>query len=205
MKEKIATNVARFFAGAFNPLLVPTIALLLIMGYLPGVELFSTKLKLVIVGVIFLSTCIIPLIFIMLGKLNRGWNKDSNSYFDKVMPYLFTIMGAYLGSQFLGKLPIPGIFRIFLLGICSMIIVVTLIALKWKLSDYMLALGGFLGALIALNFKFGMNLLWLIVVVILISGIVSSSHIYLEKDSPSQLSAGFFTGLFCMFLTILFI
>jgi hypothetical protein len=205
MIEKIAKYIARFFAGAFNPLLIPTIGLLLIMGFIPGVELFSTKLKMVILCVIFLATCIIPFIFIMLGKLNRGWNKDSNNYFDRIMPYLFTIMGAYLGSQFLGKLPIPGIFRIFLLGICFTIIVATLIAFKWKLSDYMMALGGFLGALLALNFKFGMNLLWTIVVVILISGIVGSSHIYLGKDSPRQIYAGFLTGLVCMFFTIVFI
>ena len=205
MKEKISTYIARFLAKAFNPLLLPTITLLLIMGYLPGVELFSTKLKLVIISVVFLSTCIIPLIFILLGRLNRGWNKDSERYFDRVMPYLFTIMGAYLGSQFMAKLPIPGIFRIFLLGICSMVIVAAIIAFKWKLSDYLLALGGLLGTLIALNFKFGMNLLWLIIIVVLVSGIVSSSHIYLEKDSPRQLYTGFLTGLFGMFFTLLFI
>jgi hypothetical protein len=205
MKEKITKYVARFFASAFNPLLIPTIGLFLIMGIIPGVEMFSNKLKLVILCVMFLSTCIIPLIFIMLGKLNRSWNKDSKYYFDRIMPYLFTIMGAYLGSQFLGKLPIPGIFRIFLLGICFSIIVATLIAFKWKLSDYMLALGGLWGTLLALNFKFGMNLLWLIIIVILISGIVGSSHIYLEKDSPRQLYLGFLTGMVCMFLTIVFI
>jgi hypothetical protein len=205
MKEKISNYIVWFFAGAFNPLLVPTLGLFLIMGYMPGVEYFSFKLKLVILGVIFLSTCFIPLLFISLGNLNRVWNNAPNQYFDRVMPYLFIIMCAFLGSQFLGKLPIPGIFRIFLLGICITMIASTLIAFKWKVSDYMLALGGMWGALLAFNLKFGMDLLWLIIGLILLSGVVGSSRIYLEKNSPRQVYVGFLAGMICMFIVVAFI
>jgi membrane-associated phospholipid phosphatase len=205
MKEKISNYAARFFAGAFNPLLVPTLGLLLIVGYMPGVEYFSFKLKLVILGVIFLSTCFIPLLFISLGNLNRAWNKGSNQYFDRVMPYLFIIMSTFLGSQFLGKLPIPGIFRIFLLGICITMIASSLIAFKWRVSDHTLALGGMWGAFLAFNFKFGMDLLWLIIGLILLSGVVGSSRIYLEKNSPPQVYAGFLAGMICMFIVVAFI
>jgi len=205
MKEKISNYTAWFFAGAFNPLLVPTFGLLLIMGYMPGVEYFSFKLKLVILGVIFLSTCFIPVLFISLGNLNRAWNKVPNQYIDRVMPYLFIIMSAFLGSQFLGKLPIPGIFRIFLLGICITMIASSLIAFKWRVSDYMLALGGLWGAFLAFNFKFGMDLLWLIIGLILLSGVVGSSRIYLEKNSPWQVYVGFLAGMICMFIVVAFI
>jgi hypothetical protein len=205
MKEKITKYAALFFSGVFHPLLIPTMGLLLIMGFIPGVEYFSFKLRFVILGVIFLSTCIIPLIFITLGNIHRGLNKVPENYFDRVMPYLFTAMCAFLGSQFFGKLPIPEIFRIFLLSICFIMIISTLITFKWKLSNHILSLGGFWGVLLALNFKFGMSLLWLIIWVIIISGIVGSTRIYLEKDSPHQVYISFLTGVVCMFLLIVFI
>lgn len=202
MKERIIKCTAQLFLGVLNPFLIPTIGILLIMGFIPGVEYFSLKLKLILLGVIFLSTCFIPFAFIALGNLNRGLNKDSKKYFDRVMPYIFIIMGSFLGSQFLGKLPIPGIFRILLLGICFTMILSTVIAFKWKFSDYLLALGGLWGTLLALNFKFGMNLSWTIVGVILVSGFVGSSRIFLEKDSPNQVYGGFLTGLLSMFFII---
>jgi hypothetical protein len=121
------------------------------------------------------------------------------------MPYLFIAICAFLGSQFMGRLPIPGLFRIFLLGICLIMVISTLISIKWKISEHTLALGGFWGTLLALNFKFGMNILWLIIGVILISGVVASSRIYLEKNTTHQVYRGFLTGMVCMFLIIVFI
>jgi len=195
--------MAHFFLGLFNPYLIPIAGLLLIMGYIPGVEFFSRKLKFIIFAVLFLSTCLIPLIFIVIGRWHQEWGRDSNRFFDKVMPYLFAAMCSFLGSQFLGRLPIPGIFRVFLLGISFIMIVSTLISIKWKISENSLAMGGVLGTLVALNFKFGMNLIWLIVAVIMISGIVGSLLIYLEKDSPGQVYFSFLDGMICMFFIII--
>jgi hypothetical protein len=205
MKEKILKFSALFFTGLFNPYIIPIIGLLVIMGFIPGVEFFSFKMKLIILSVFLLSTCIIPLIFITLGTIYRGWDKESNNYFDRVIPYLFIALCAFLGSQFLGKIPIPGIFRIFLLGICLIMVITILISLKWKISEHTLALGGLWGTLLALNFKFGMNILWILIGVILISGVVGSSRIYLEKNSPHQVYWGFLMGMMCMFLLIVII
>jgi hypothetical protein len=205
MKENISKYLALFVSGVFNPFLIPTIGLLLIMSYIPGVEFFSMKLKFVMMVVVFLSTCIMPLIFITLGNLRHDFGKGAIHSFDKALPHLFTAMCAFLGSQFLGKLPIPGIFRIFLLGICLIMIFPAIISFKWKISEHMLAFGGLLGTLLALNFKFGMNFLWLIVGVIIISGIVCSARMYLEKDSQNQLYGGYLMGLMGMFSVIVFI
>jgi hypothetical protein len=115
---------------------------------------------------------------------------------------LFTALSAFFGSQLLGKLPVPGIFRVFLLAICLIMVIATLLSFKWKVSEHLLALGGFLGSLLALNFKYGMNVFWLIVVAVLVSGIVGTSRLYLEKESQTQVYAGFFIGLGCMFVLL---
>jgi hypothetical protein len=202
MKEKISKYTAWFFSGLFNPFLIPTLGLWLIMGYIPGVDFFSVKLKLILLGVLFFSTCLLPFVFISLGKLHRGWNIESEHYLNRVMPYLFTALSAFFGSQLLGKLPVPGIFRVFLLAICLIMVIATLLSFKWKVSEHLLALGGFLGSLLALNFKYGMNVFWLIVAVVLVSGIVGTSRLYLEKESQKQVYASFLIGMGCMFVLL---
>jgi hypothetical protein len=205
MKEKIVKYSALFISALFNPFFIPTIGLIAIMGYIPGVEFFSQKLKFIILSIVFFSTCIIPLIFIVLGHINQIWKKESNHFLDKILPYLFTCLSAFFGAQFIGKLPVPGIFRLFLFGICFMMFVLILISVRWKISEHSLALGGLLGVLLALNIKYGMNILWMLIAVILISGVVGSSRIFLERNSPLQVYTGYLTGFACMLLLIVFI
>lgn len=205
MKENLLKYPAQFILRLFNPYLIPTLGLFAIMNYIPGVEFFSAKLKIVIMGVFFLSTCFIPLLFIALGNLNRVWGKGAFQFVDKVMPKIYTALCTFLGAQFLGKFPIPGIFRILLLGFCLIIIFSIVISIKWKISEYTLALGGLWGALVALNMKYGMNILWLIIGVILIAGIIGSSSIYMEKDSPNQVYGGFLAGTLGMFILLVLI
>ncbi|HNW49493.1 MAG TPA: hypothetical protein PKH79_00340 [Prolixibacteraceae bacterium] len=202
MKDTALTYSARIVPKIFNPYLIPTLGLLAIMNYIPGVEFFSAKLKFLLLGVVFVSTCFIPFVFIALGHLNKIWDKESARVFDRVMPNFFAALSCFLGSQFLGKLPVPGIFRIYLLGFCFLMIISTLVTIKWKLSDFTLSLGGLWGALLALNFKYGMDILWLIIIVVLVTGLVASSSLYTGKESPRQVYGGFLTGTIGIFLLI---
>jgi len=78
----------------------------------------------------------------------------------------------------------------------------TLITIKWKISGHTAALGALLGTLITLNLKYSMNFLGMIIAILLISGAVASSRIYLEKHNPAQVYAGFGLGFLCMFSLI---
>ena len=202
MMDNILKYFIRIVLFVFNPYLIPTLGFVAIMNYIPGVDFFSTRLKFVIVGVVLLSSCIIPLTFILLINLNRTGEKGMTLFFDNVMPNILFALCTFLGSQFLGRLPIPGIFSVYLLGFCILMIISVVISYKWKISEFTMTLGGLLGILIALNFKYGMNILWLIIGIVLISGVVGSSRIYMEKDSQHQVYSGFLTGVLSLFLFI---
>jgi len=109
-----------------------------------------------------------------------------------------------MGAQLIAKLPVPKIFSVFLLGSCLVLLILFAITIKWKISGHGAGMGGLLGAVLALTFKYGINLLWPIIVVILISGAVGSSRIYLKKHTPMQVYAGFSVSVLCMYLTIYF-
>jgi membrane-associated phospholipid phosphatase len=86
-----------------------------------------------------------------------------------------------------------------------LIILSSIISLKWKISIHLAGLGGILGAIMALSFRFGLNPVLWIIGIILISGLVGTSRMLLGKHNLSQIIAGFFLGLAVFYPIVYFI
>lgn len=196
---------SRFFSIVFNPFLIPTYGFFLIYSYIPGTEFYSHKIRNILFLIYLISTCVLPIIFIAILYLNKAAKNYLDHHHDRIVPYLFTAFSVFMGSQLAGKLPVPGIFRVFLLGIAILIAVSIVISFRWKISGHVSSLGGLVGVMTALNFRYGMGFLGMIIVALIVSGFVGSSRIYLHKHTPAQVYSGFVLGLACMFLTVYFI
>lgn len=204
MRDRVFKLFAQLFSGIFNPFLIPLMAYWVILNYLPGVENYNLKVKLLLLGIVFISTCILPLLFLLVASLSPGINRDMMHHRDRILPFIFSAFSIFMGAQLIGKLPVPNVFRIFLLGSSLVLIVLFLVTLKWKISGHGAGVGGLLGSLCALTFKYGIDLTWPIIAVILISGAVGSSRIYLHKHTPAQVYVGFGSSLAIMYLVIYF-
>ena len=204
MVDKIYKATAHFFSGLFNPFFIPTLAFFVILMNLPGLEMYTLRVKYLLLSIVFISTCILPIVFILTVSLSPGINRNMMSHKDRILPYIFSAFSIFMGAQLIAKLPVPKIFSVFLLGSCLVLLILFAITIKWKISGHGAGMGGLLGAVLALTFKYGINLLWPIIVVILISGAVGSSRIYLKKHTPMQVYAGFSVSVLCMYLTIYF-
>lgn len=202
MNERFSKASAYFFSGVFNPFFIPTFAFLILFNYLPGGELYSFKLKAVLISIVFISTCVLPIAFVLVASLSPGVNRDMMHHKDRILPYIFSAFSIFMGAQLIGKIPVPGIFKLFLLASSLILIALFVITNFWKISGHAAGIGGLLGALLSLTFRYGMDLKWAIVVTIIISGAVGSSRIYLGKHTPSQVYAGFTLSLLIMYLVI---
>ncbi|HPR33057.1 MAG TPA: hypothetical protein PLK12_13220 [Prolixibacteraceae bacterium] len=192
-----------FFQGVsflFNPFLIPTLGLWVLYHQIPGTEFYSSKVRLILFLIYFLSTCFFPLLFIVLYAVSPGGKRNLDHHRDRIVPYLFTAFSVFLGAQLTDRLPLPGIFRIFLLGISLIVVLSLLISLRWKISGHLSAIGGLTGVLIGMNFRFGMELTGWIIGAIVVSGLLGSARIFLGKHSPAQVYAGYALGLACMLL-----
>lgn len=204
MTDKLKTYLAHFFSGVFNPFVMPTLAFVIILVYMPGFEMYSIRVKTLLISIVLISTCILPLLFILLISANRYVNRDMMHHRDRILPFMFSAFSFFIGAQIIGKLPIPHIFSLFLLGSCLVLILLFAITTRWKISGHGVGVGGFTGTLLAITFKYGMDLSWPILLAILISGAVGSSRIYLRKHTPAQVYAGFGLSVVIMYLTIYF-
>lgn len=184
--------------------MMPSLAFFIMLVYMPGFEMYSFRVKMLLMGIVLVSTCLLPLLFILLISANRYVNRDMMHHRDRILPFIFSAFSFFIGAQVIGKLPIPHIFSLFLLGSCLVLILLFAITTRWKISGHGVGVGGLTGTLLALTFKYGIDLSWPIVVAILVSGAVGSSRIYLGKHTPAQVYAGFGLSVCCMYLTIYF-
>lgn len=204
MVEKLNKYLALFFSGVFNPFIIPSLTAFIILNYLPGFELYSFRVKYILMLIVAASTCIIPLIFLLIVSLSPNINRDMMHHRDRILPYIFSAFSIFMGAQLIRKLPLPHIFSLFLLGSCLVLILLFAITIKWKISGHAAGVGGLVGTMLAITFKYGIDLTWPIIGAILISGAVGSSRILLHKHTPAQVYAGFGASVLCMYLTIYF-
>lgn len=204
MVEKISKYTAHFFSAVFNPFLVATFGFLVILYHMPGLQYYTPKIKAMLVGIVFTTTCILPMLFILLISFTSNIKRNMEHQKDRLLPYLFSAFSIFMGAQLMGKLPIPGIFRLFMLGIVLSLVLLFMVTLKWKISGHAAGMGGMLGTFLALLFKYRMDLQWIILATILVAGLVGSSRLILNKHTPAQVYVGFSLSLLVMYLTVYF-
>lgn len=155
--------------------------------------------------VIFFSTCILPLLSIAGLAFNPKFDISLNNHRDRVFPLLSSAVFYYLGYMLLSKANAFQIFKLFMLGSVFLILILLVISFYWKISNHTAAIGALTGTLLSLSFRTGNNPVLSLVLVILVSGIVGTARLILNKHDIWQILAGYGVGVFVFYLVIFFI
>lgn len=204
MTSNLLNKLAKAYQVILNPFVIPTLGIIIIMNFLPGLEFYTSKAKLILLSIVFLSTCFLPLLFIAIISKTPGYNKAMPEHRDRIIPYFFTAVSIFMGAQLLAKLPFPSVFRLIMAGTSLILVMLFIVTLWWKISAHMAAMGGLVGMLLALVFKYGMGMLTMVVLTILLSGIMGTCLIYLRKNSPVQVYSGFGASFMVMYIMVYF-
>lgn len=197
------TKIAKILSLVFFPLLIPTYTLLIIFNMNVYFSMIIPQLaKLQILGMVFLITFIFPLFMMILfqriGIIKSLYMKTKE---ERTLPYLMTIIFYYLTSYLLKQLQISPIFYYFILGATFLIIITLIINFFWKISIHMIGIGGMLGTLIGLSFLWMIDIPFLIILLVLCSGITGYARLKLNAHNPAQIYSGFLLGTsFMLFL-----
>lgn len=123
----------------------------------------------------------------------------------RFMPFLFTtfIYGAdtFLFTRNLSALHLS----VVMLGAMSVCIgLVTVITLFWKISAHGVGIGGMIGFLFGIGYKFtAVELLYPVLITILIAGMLLSARLYLNSHTPGETGSGFLLGLSICFTAVI--
>jgi len=200
MEKKIATLLTYLL----HPLLAPIAGIFILTRsgtYIADLnpEIINLINLIVITLTLVLPVCMIPfyLYFRMIRQISIPEKHE------RLIPMVITLV-AYLGAWFLiRRLPVSQLYGRFLLGACLSLLIVVAVSFYWKISLHMTGLGGLVGLVLALSRKLGVELMVVLLLLIILSGLAGFARLQLNAHSKSQVLAGFLIGLTVVYFLIL--
>jgi membrane-associated phospholipid phosphatase len=189
----------------FQPLLIPTFAMILLMN----MDVFSTMSSLwrwvAIIGTLLFTGILpaVPILFMMKrGEVNDLFISKKE---ERTMPYLFSFMAYVFWALFMWRtLLFPTFIVAMGMGSAVSIFIIVLINLKWKISAHMAGVGGLCGSVFGVCYRMALNPMWLFVIILVISALVALSRLELKAHNPAQVLAGFGVGFVAVFTPCFF-
>lgn len=198
-------NIARIISILLHPFLVSTIGFLILLNTRFYFSMLSWDAKRFVLLIVFFTTTLMPLVSGAVLTFTRKFDLTFEKAADRVILQLAAAIFYYLGYFMLGKINVNPVFKVFLIASALLIIILSIITMRWKISNHMAGIGGMLGTVVALSFRLGINPVWLITGIVLSSGLLGSSRLILGKHTITQVTAGFGVGFLVLYLVIYFI
>jgi len=193
--------LSKTISFVFHPLLMGTygIGLAFVFTYL---SIYPSSLKWLIATGTFLSTAVIPGLFILL-MIRSGAASDIelSDQRERSVPYLIIITSLMICAYFLHKMTMPLWLIAVIVGSCIALIIALCINFLWKISAHMIGIGALTGGVMAVARIHMLNPSWGFMALFLIAGLLGTSRIFLQKHTPMQVYAGFSLGFVCAFAT----
>lgn len=193
-------RIAKVISVLFHPLLMPTYIFALLLNFNAHFALvLPLEAKGFLLGIIFISTCIFPLLIALLFKYTgKVMSLEMESRQERILSLAISGVFYYLSWWMLRQMHLSPIFQLFMIGTFYTLVFTILINLFWKISLHMVAAGGATGALISISLMLLQPIQAIIIFAILMSGIIGFARLRLESHNPAQIYLGWIMGLVVM-------
>lgn len=191
---------ANFISFLFHPLLMVTYGIVLALMF-SFLAIYPFSIKMLIAGGAFISTAVVPGLFIyLLVRNGAAGDIELSDRRERLVPYLIIITSILVCIFFLYKMLMPFWLLAILVGACVALVIALVINFYWKISAHALGIGGLLGGIMGVARIHMMNPYWAFIGVLVIAGLVGTSRIFLKRHTPMQVYAGFSLGFICTFV-----
>lgn len=204
-REKNIIYLARFVSMLFTPFYLPLFGLIILFT-LSYLALLPISYRLQILGIVYLFTILLPTLLIHFYRRHQGWTLIELGHRERRMvPYIISILCYLACTWLLRTWHVFHFVSSILMAALLVQMVCAIINTWWKISTHTAAIGGVAGALFVFAEIFDFNPIWWFCIVLLVAGILGSSRMILRQHSLSQVVTGFFVGLVCSVLGIIYI
>ena len=199
-------RIAKVISVVFYPLLIPTyiIAVLINLNVFFAL-MIPDEAKFKIIILVLITSAIFPLI-VLYGmyrlKLVKSLLLDSRE--ERLYPYIATSIFFFVSCYMIWQINISPVYYYCLLGASILAVLTLLINIFWKISAHTASMGGALGILTGLQAVLLIDIMWLIAIAILISGIVGFARLRAGSHTQAQIYSGYVVGFLGTFLLILY-
>lgn len=200
VKEPI---LARIVSLILHPLLMVVYAIIVIFMYTDFKFLYGNQFIQFLAPVFFLS-CAIPASGIYMLKVTgiitdfKLKNKG-----ERLLPFtiflfsygllFYYFFSAKLAVWFLAVLAVPIV----------LLIIYYLISFSWRISAYMMGIGGLTGSILSICYNVkGLNLYVLFIILFILAGCLGVARLTLNRNTPAQVYAGYLVGIVVSYLIV---
>ncbi len=201
MSEKIA----KIISNVFHPVILPFLGFLLLLGTGLYSSILTSDARNYILLVVFFSTSTLPMLSVAMLALNPRFDVLMQNSRDRIIPLLFSSVFYYIGYVLLSRVHFLPVFKLFMIASVLVIVLLLLISIKWNISIHMAAIGSLSATFFALSFRAGANPVVAIIIVVLLSGLIGTSRLILNKNSLPQVAAGYILGFIILYPVIYFL
>jgi hypothetical protein len=160
--------LARIITILFHPLIMPAAGLLFLFNSGTHLEYLSFQQQKAIFTIFFTGTAILPLTLIPIMMVQRIIVSPAmERHGERVFPLMVTVLFYGFTWYMLSRLNVPGLVSVYAMMSTIVVLLAAMISLKWKISLHMTAQGALAGALLAIAFRYGVNLHLYISIVVL--------------------------------------
>ncbi|PQJ68495.1 hypothetical protein BTO14_10500 [Polaribacter butkevichii] len=195
----------KFISVMLHPIVVPTIGIFLYFIFIQNN--FNSSQKFTVLGLIFLTTYIIPLLVLILFKrfkLIKSFKAESIQ--ERKVPIAMMIVLFYLlGNTLYGIHNLIDLGILFYATTLGLLFIYILFAFKIKTSIHLTSLGITTGFFFILSLIYQQNLIILIICSILLSGIVASARLHLKAHTQKEVYLGFVLGFLSPIIVFYFL
>ncbi|WP_272151607.1 hypothetical protein [Tenacibaculum aiptasiae] len=190
----------KFTSTILHPIVMPTIGIILYFILTP-INL-SSRQQYTILGIVFIATYIIPLLLLVfLKRINYIKSFQVHGIKERRIPIFFMMTLLFMVGKFFAEISIIRDLSYLFFGVVLGLIVIYLLFIsKIKSSLHLLSMGAATGYFLLFQQIHSINILPLIIVFILLSGILAASRLHLKAHTSREVYIGFFIGLISPFL-----
>lgn len=189
------TALFKWISGVFHPLILPLIGSLLF--FQAGVYgLYPVNYKMYVIGMVFLTTGIIPGVAIwLLRQQGVVADLDVSVRSQRIWPYTIIFLAYLAAILLLLKVAIPWVIIKLYLGSLLSIVAAFFITLKWKISAHTMSFGCLIAGIVIVCLDQQLNPTLLVAASLLLAGLQATSRLYLKAHSVAQAGSGFLLGV----------
>lgn len=204
MTEK---TIAKYLSVLFHPIAYPTLGFLLLYFFdNQFVIRINEQAKLYVLGVVFFNTLLFPIGLIYILKKRRiissfKIEKREERFYPLFIGLLFYIITWYL----INRLYLPPVYS-YILAISTVLTVFAIVSnFFFKISLHSLGAAAFSSGLLAVAYIYNLEMMLLISITFLLSGLIASSRLILKAHKISQVYAGLILGFLLGFAGLVFL
>lgn len=210
MEDKRSGNLLNILAKTisviFHPLFMPLYGMIIIFTAPTLFCYIPFQVKKILLLVIATNNIMIPVSlmpFFRYRNIISSWVIETRK--ERIIPLLSVSFFYSVTSIIIFRLQIPLFIKSFIFSTAVIAIISTIINFWWKISLHSVGASAITGLVIILSKNMMVPLTWILIPVVIITGLILSSRLRLNTHDPQEVYIGFITGFVGMnLLMVLF-